>query len=268
MGEHWQVFAGLKMLEVTTAVFPICSPFSRRTHIRLFMTITEETKRALALAPDDCLMTAAEKSALIGLLHQLRPQSVLEFGFRNGGSCRWFAEFAKEVVSVDLDPTCAVRAAQWPNVTFMPMRTTQAAQQLRGAGRHFDLMLVDADHARASACADVLAGLELADVILVHDSYNPCVRAGIQQALARREVYCDLDFVPGCLQSNGLWGGFALLIPSLGRSARYNYDPRVSGQPFLGAVALLRNPVSTYADTWWGRLVNRGLGWLRRKRHT
>jgi hypothetical protein len=229
------------------------------------MTISEEIRRALALAPDDCLMTAAEKAALIGLLHQLRPQTVLEFGFRNGGSCRWFSEVAREVVSVDIDPTCAERAAQWPNVRFLALSTVEAARRLRAEGRHFDFMLVDADHARASACADVVAGLELADVILCHDSYNPSVRAGLRQALAGRDIYCDPDFVPGCLQSNGLWGGFALIVPSLRRSERYNYDPRVSAQPWLNAVALVRNPVGTYADAWWGRLVTRGAGWWRRK---
>ena len=121
-------------------------------------------------------------------------------------------------------------------------------------------MLVDADHSRASAYADVRAGLELADVVLCHDSYNPSVRAGIRDALAGRDVYCDLDFVPGCLQSNGLWGGFALIMPSLGRSTRYNYDPRVSAQPTLRLMALLRNPVATYADTWWGRFSSITVG--------
>jgi hypothetical protein len=229
------------------------------------MTISEDTRRLLALAPDDCLMTAAEKTALIGLLHLLRPDTVLEFGFRNGGSCRWFSQLSREVTSVDIDPTCATRAAQWPNVRFLAMRTTQAVTQLQTEGRHFDLMLVDADHSQASACADVSAGLGLADVILCHDSYNPCVRAGIRQALAGRDIYCDLDFVPGCLQSNGLWGGFALIIPSLSRAERYNYDPRISPQPFLAAVSLVRNPVDTYADTWWGRLANRGAGRWKRK---
>lgn len=224
------------------------------------MTISEDTRRTLALAPDDCLMTAAEKAALIGLLFQLGPQSVLEFGFRNGGSCRWFSKLAREVVSVDIDPTCANRAAQWPNVRFLPLSTNEAVRVLKAEGRHFDFMLVDADHAQASACADVTAAVELADVILCHDAYNPSVRAGLRQALIGRDIYCDLDFVPGCLQSNGLWGGFALIIPALRRSERYNYDPRVSAQPYLNAVALVRNPVDTYADTWWGRLVTRATG--------
>lgn len=228
------------------------------------MTISEETKAKLALAPDDCLMTAAEKAALIGLLHLLQPRTVLEFGFRNGGSCRWFSEFAERVVSVDIDPTCAERAAQWKNVEFMATNTVDAARRLRAERRHFDLMLVDADHAKASACADVVAGLELADVILCHDAYNPRVRAGIKQALASRDVYCDLDFVPGCLQSNGLWGGFALVVPSLKRNERYNYDPRVSAQPWLTAVALVRNPFETYVDTWWGRLMAKAKGKWRR----
>lgn len=224
------------------------------------MNITEEIRGALALAPDDCLMTAAEKMALIGLLHLLRPQSVLEFGFRLGGSCRWFSRLAQEVVTVDIDAGCAARAAEFANVRFLSMSTVAAAQLLRNEGRHFDFMLVDADHSRAAARTDVEAALQLADVILCHDSYNPSVRAGIRQALAGCDVYCDLDFVPGCLQSNGLWGGFALIIPDLRRSDRYNYDPRISAQPYLNAVALVRNPVDTYAHTWWGRLVNRAIG--------
>jgi len=229
------------------------------------MILTDETKRALALAPDDCLMTAAEKAALIGVLHQLRPERVLEFGFRFGGSCRWFSEFAREVVSVDLDPACADRARALPNVRLLTMRTTEAAGVLRREGRRFDFMLVDADHSRASVCADVAVGLELADVVLCHDSYNPVVRAGIRQALAGRDVYCDLDFVPGCLQSNGLWGGFALILPALDRTARYNYDPRVSAQPWLRCVALVRNPAATYVDTGWGRLIARARGWWKKR---
>ncbi|MEO6875272.1 MAG: class I SAM-dependent methyltransferase [Opitutaceae bacterium] len=229
------------------------------------MTISEETRRILALAPDDCLMTAAEKAVLVGLLHQLRPSSVLEFGFRNGGSCRFFADVAREVVTVDLDPTCAARAAQWSHVRFLAMRTTEAVRLLKNEGKHFDFMLVDADHARASTRADVEAALELADIVLVHDSFNPCVRAGVKDALRGQDIYCDLDFVPGCLQSNGLWGGFALIVPSLKKNERYNFDPRVSAQPGLAGMAFFRNPVSTYADTWWGRFITRGKGWVRRK---
>ncbi len=228
------------------------------------MTITEETRRALALAPNDCLMTAAEKAALIGLLHLLRPHTVLEFGFRHGGSCSWFSQLALEVVTVDFDAGCAARAAEFENVRFLPLSTVAAAKLLRIEDRHFDFMLVDADHSRVGVRADVQAALQLADVILCHDSYNPCVRAGIREALAGCDVYCDLDFVPGCLQSNGLWGGFALIIPSLRGSERYNYDPRVSAHSYLNAVALFRNPVTTYADTWWGRLVARVTGRCRK----
>jgi len=232
-------------------------PFWRAGTYPTGMKISEETKRALALAPDDCLMTAAEKTSLIGLLQLLQPTTVLEFGFRNGGSCQWFSRFAKEVVSVDIDVTCARRAAEFPNVKFMGLPTVEAAAKLKAEGRRFDFMLVDAGHTAAAACADVQAGLELADVILCHDAYNPVVRAGIRRALAGCDVYCDLDFVPGCLQSNGLWGGFALVIPGLGRKTRYNFDPRISGQPFLRCVALVRNPLETYVDTWWGRLAAR-----------
>jgi hypothetical protein len=230
------------------------------------MTITEETKRTLALAPGDCLMTAAEQAALIGLLHQLKPRSVLEFGFRNGGSCRWFSQFAEEVVSVDIDASCATAAARMPNVRFLGMNTAEAARLLRQEGRKFDFMLVDADHSRRGAAVDLAAGLDLADFILCHDSYNPVVRAGLRDALRGRDVYRDFDFVPGCLQSNGLWGGFALVIPALPKRERYNYDPRVSAQPLLAGIAGVRNPLTTYVDTWWGRLAARALGKLRRAR--
>jgi hypothetical protein len=78
---------------------------------------------------------------------------------------------------------------------------------------------VDGDHSTEGAAQDIQDLLESPacqhTVILVHDSYNAEVRAGIEQALPHPAVvYHDLDFVrgPSKLPLDEQWGGFALIV--------------------------------------------------------
>ena len=91
-------------------------------------------------------------------------------------------------------------------------------------GRQVDFALVDGDHSLEGARADLSALLAstavTSAVILAHDSFNPFVRAGLQQALAAfpgKATDVEIDFVSGRMTRSGpvagqLWGGFALII--------------------------------------------------------
>lgn len=200
------------------------------------MHITDEMKSFLCLAPDGWQMTPGERSALIGFVERLRPRTVLEFGTGCGGSTAVFDRYAEEVVTVDREKLAPHVLAALRHTTFCQTTTAAAAEALLREGRRFDLAFIDADHAEAAVAADVRSALRLADVILCHDAFYPATRRGIARAVRGEDVFCDLEFVPGMLHHKGLFGGFALIIPGLGASERYLFEPRISPQPYLSLI--------------------------------
>src|SRR5207248_7836424 len=99
--------------------------------------------------------------------------------------------------------------------------------------RMLDFVLVDGDHSFEGVAGDLRALLESActarSVILVHDTMNEEVRAGIEHAgldSYKKVVYHELDFVPGYIYRTGsarlaAWGGLALIICDTKRSKAY-----------------------------------------------
>ncbi|HUS16142.1 MAG TPA: class I SAM-dependent methyltransferase [Chloroflexia bacterium] len=187
----------------------------------------------VGLAPSSWMMAPSEQVAILALLQVLKPQRSLEFGCAAGGLTRWLSHFSAQVVTVDVDPSVVTVTAALPNVTPLCMTTAAAVGRFRTETAHFDFAVIDADHSEAGVRRDLENLLPLADVIILHDSYYPPCRAGMLAALADRDVYADLDFVPGGLQPDGLWGGLGLVLPTMPRATPTVARPRVSVYPYL-----------------------------------
>ena len=179
------------------------------------------------------MMTPSERAAVLALLDTLRPRSSVEFGCADGGLTRRLSVYSEQVVTVDIDPKVTLVTADLPNVRPLCMTTVEAVRQFRADNVRFDFAVIDADHSEAGVRRDLENLLPLADVILLHDSYYPPCRAGMLAALAGRDVYFDLDFVPGGLQPDGLWGGLGLVLPAMPRTSASFITPRMSTFPYL-----------------------------------
>jgi hypothetical protein len=169
----------------------------------------------------DWQMSLGERAALEGLLSQLKPGLSVEIGTAAGGSLTRIAAHSDEVHTIDL----AAEPGPIPaNAAFHQGNSRVVLPELLNRfatdGRNVDFALVDGDHSKDGANADLTALLDSPAVarslILVHDSANPGVRAGITTEHPKVAGW-DLDFVPGRVAGPGrwegqAWGGFALLV--------------------------------------------------------
>ena len=191
-------------------------------------------------ARPDWQMSLGERAALVGLVAQLNPRLAIEIGTAEGGSLESIATESVEVHSIDLTDEFLVRRPA--NARFhkgdsrvvLPRLLTAFADE----GHNVDFALVDGDHSTEGVRADLQALLDSPAVgrtlILVHDSFNPDVRSGIESADLvdnPKVVGLDLDFVPGRLGKLGafadqLLGGFALVMvdDGLGSDHRRGVD--------------------------------------------
>jgi Methyltransferase domain len=171
-------------------------------------------------------MSFGERATLEGVLSQLQPSLALEIGTAEGGSLRRVAAHAGEVHSFDLVPP-PPDLAGLESVTFHSGDSHELLPRvladLAAAGRNVDFVLVDGDHSAAGVKRDLL-DLLASDairqtIVLLHDTMNDEVRAGIEAARAHEHpkvAYLDLDFVPGYLARHEpyrleLWGGLGLI---------------------------------------------------------
>jgi hypothetical protein len=199
-----------------------------------------EDAPAALMREADTQMSFGERAAVEGLLGQLRPGLAVEIGTAEGGSLRRICAHAAEVHSIDVshEPLGEVPA----NAT---LHTGPSAQLLPGlmesfasGGRTVDFALVDGDHSFEGVAGDLEALLASAaareTVILVHDSMNAEVRAGIESVELDSHphvVYFELDFVPGYVYrvgaaANTAWGGLALVVTGPERSPAYAESAR------------------------------------------
>jgi cephalosporin hydroxylase len=180
---------------------------------------------------DDWWMTDAERLALVGLLADLRPECAIEVGVYRAGSLSVLSRFGKKVYALDIDPECeALFRGKFDNVEFI---TGDAAQTLpvllariQADQEPLGFVLIDADHRREGIRRDIEAVLRYTPAqplyLLLHDSFNPECRRGIQEAnwSANPHVHLvELDFVPGRFvteeEPDGqreMWCGFALAV--------------------------------------------------------
>ncbi len=186
-------------------------------------------------------MSFGERAALEGILAQLHPQLAIEIGTAEGGSLQRIAAYSKEVHSIDLDhgqlavkPSEHVHFHTGPSAEILPALLRQFAD----SGRSVDLALVDGDHSFAGVVKDIQTLLDspatTQSVILVHDSMNGEIRAGIESIGLddyEKVVYHELDFVPGYVYREGvardsIWGGIALILCDAHRSVAYSSSTR------------------------------------------
>jgi hypothetical protein len=174
----------------------------------------------------------SERFALLGLISVLRPQRVLEFGCAQGGLTLWLSKRVNEVVTVDMDSEIHSVCRNLPNVTPLCMNTNEAAEQFINDGTQFDLTIIDADHSTEGVRRDLTNALEFSKVILLHDTFYPPCRKGLEQALEGKDIYFDLELVAGGMQPDGLWGGVGIVIPELPAQCSLS-TPRYSSYPEL-----------------------------------
>ena len=181
-------------------------------------------------------MSFGERAALEGVVAQLRPRLAVEIGTAAGGSLARIARYSHEVHSIDVshaELTGAVpenvRLHTGPSLQILPALLAEFS----AAGRSMDFSLVDGDHSFDGVIGDLHALLgspcTARTVILVHDSMNEEIRAGLEHASLQdyeKVVYFEPDFVPGYIYRVGsarhaVWGGLALIVCDNRRSQAY-----------------------------------------------
>jgi hypothetical protein len=172
-------------------------------------------------------MSFGERSALEGMLSCLKPRVSIEIGRAEGGSLRRIATHSHHVISLDLiEPPPEL--ADLTNVRMLVgdghEQLPRLLAELVAAASSVDFVLVDGDHSAEGVHADIddLLGSPAIrrTVILVHDSLNEQVRAGLEAVpyhLHEKVRWVDLDFARGGVaRLPGLegqcWGGFALIV--------------------------------------------------------
>lgn len=181
------------------------------------------------LADSPWQMTIGERAGLEGVLAQLRPQLAIEIGTAEGGSLTRVAAYSDEVHSFDLvDPQLPV--AQLDHVHLHigdgHVLLPEFLAQLAAEGRNVDFVLVDGDHSAEGVRRDIVDLLESdaigETVILLHDTINEVVRAGIDavdyRSYEKVRLY-EPDAIPGTMSLHPsylgqMWGGLGLIVCS------------------------------------------------------
>ena len=170
-----------------------------------------ELEDKINITNPDWQMSCREKLSLIGLLQCLKPKKVIEFGFHRGGATKWLSQFAEKLISVDVNEFVSEASKKYSNVEPWKCTTGEAINKIKADNLSFDLAIIDADHSRKAVANDVSGILPHAEVILMHDSFNPACRRGMLDALEPQSSHAFyLDFIPSILKRDGLWGGFAI----------------------------------------------------------
>lgn len=188
----------------------------------------------LSIEPENnWLMSPVERLVIIGLLEIVRPARTLELGHRFGGCTEWMCRYSGEVHSVDVDPWVIESCKRWPNAHPVHADTQTAMRDFEQRGVHFDFALVDADHSYESARDDLMTAARIADIIVLHDSFNPVCRSGYVAALEQMNAYSDLDLADGHIQSDGIWGGLGIVVTSIPKGTQRQFTPRLHTHEIL-----------------------------------
>jgi len=183
-----------------------------------------DLENKMNIANSNWLMSCREKLAVIGLLQSLKPENVIEFGYHRGGTTKWLADFAEKVITVDVNEFVNEASEKYSNVESWNCPTGEAINKIKSKNQSFDLAIIDADHSRKAVANDVSGILPYAEVILMHDSFNPSCRRGMLDALKSQSSHAFyLDFIPSILKEDGLWGGFAIAWKSKSPGRKKEY---------------------------------------------
>jgi glycosyltransferase involved in cell wall biosynthesis len=178
----------------------------------------------------DCLtaewqMTDSERLALTGLLHRHKPRMAIEIGTFRGGSLSLISQYAKSVISIDIDPEIPERYSHFKNVRFLTGFSQEVLppllDELDKADIAVDFVLIDGDHSAAGIKRDIeiLIGRtpKAPMFVMMHDGFNPECRRGMLEAdwqSSPHVQWVDTDFIPGRVIEHGggsgeMWGGLA-----------------------------------------------------------
>jgi hypothetical protein len=173
-------------------------------------------------------MHFGERAALEGVLSVVNPSLAIEIGTAEGGSLERISAHAEEVHALDLERHPSLTAERFPNVTYhigdSHKLLPRLLHEFSEVGRNVDFVLVDGDHSAAGARADledlISSPSTSQTVILIHDTLNERVRAGVEQGNlegSKKVKLFDLDFVPGRIYRTGpleneLWCGFGIVV--------------------------------------------------------
>jgi hypothetical protein len=174
------------------------------------------------------LMSLGERVTLEGFLALLKPSVAIEIGTAYGGSLACIARHSRHVHSFDRVLRPEVRPESFPHVTWHVGDSHEllpgVLDELAAASESVDFVLVDGDHSAHGVerdVTDLLSSPALRrTVILIHDTLNERVRAGLEQipwSSFEAVRLVDLDLLPGQLFRGGsfadeLWGGFGLVL--------------------------------------------------------
>lgn len=184
-----------------------------------------ELQEKLKVSNPDWLMSTREKLTLIGLLHCLRPKRVIEFGYHRGGATKWLSELSGSVITVDVNEFVSDGQNQFTNVESWNCPTLEAIEKIKQGNLFFDLAIIDADHSRRAVAEDVEGLLKYADIVLMHDSFNPACRQGMLDSLTKQKTHAYyLDFMPSVNKHDGLWGGLAIAWKSENSGSRIEFN--------------------------------------------
>jgi len=178
------------------------------------------------------MMTPNERFTLLGLINILKPESILELGYADGGCTTFLSRLTKTLYTVDKDDKVLSSSSYLKNVIPLNMATNEAFEYFNKNKLHFDLCIIDADHSTKGAFNDLKSAIKICDVIIMHDTSNPSCRKGYGLALKGKNFYYDLDLIEGHNQTDGLWGGLGIVIPSQKETDIY-LTKRYSHYPLL-----------------------------------
>lgn len=172
---------------------------------------TDQLTQRFERVHDEWLMTDAERSTLSALLNVLKPRCAIEVGVYKAGSLAVIAQHAAKVYALDIDPLCAASyAACFPNVEFITGSSDATLpallDKIQAAGEPLEFVLIDADHSERGVRRDIENLLRYRPqqplYVIMHDSFNPGCRRGMQYANWAANPYVhlvELDYVVGRL---------------------------------------------------------------------
>jgi hypothetical protein len=205
------------------------------------------------LTRGDWAMTPGERAALEGVVGMLKPSLSIEIGTHRGGSLEPISTHSQAVHAFDVVRHPEVTDERFPNVTFHIGNSHELLPeflaQLATAGTNVDFVLVDGDHSAPGVQRDVedlLSSPSVGNtVILLHDTLNERVRAGLEQidysAIGKVRIV-DLDFVQGKVMSEGpqkdeLWYGLGLVVTGWDLVGDEGWPPAYSAPDVYAAFA-------------------------------
>lgn len=156
----------------------------------------------------------------------MQPTVSVEIGTLQGGSLQCVSAYSQIVHSFDLAFHPSVTRSRFPNVVFHEGNShkllPQVLSELAADDTNVDFALVDGDHSAEGVKKDLEDLLESPSVrqtiILVHDTLNERVRAGLRSVDFERDKVSkvELDFVVGQVWGgetfdHDFWGGLGLV---------------------------------------------------------